>query len=243
VTYVISEHSPKRAAALRFGRELAKAMARRDVGSRPVSEAAGTGRNSVRNWLHGRNLPRIETARKLAEVLDTPQLATLAVELRRKACETCGQPFIDDTGADNRRFCGPDCQRVAEKKRLGTTSRFEAAIIAERRLATHKAAVAAYCGSCEPGGRCVTAECKLRPVSPLPLFADRLDIDPVASRKRNRWEGTADQDAARMRGVWAGYSPEERQARIEKAAMASKVARGLVRTDGPMAIAPSRLGQ
>ena len=227
MSYLIPEHSTKRDRAIRFGRELTRAMRARDVGSRAVAEAVGSGRNSVRHWRDGRMLPRLDTARKLAEALDWPRLAALADELRRKACPIDGLTFVDDSGSDNRLYCSPACQRVAEKQRVGSTVDKRAAI-AERRLLAHQRAVADYCAGCEPSGRCVTADCPLRPVSPLPLFDSRLDIEPVRSRRRNRWEGTGADDSARQTAVWARYTPEERQARIDKAAEASKRARGLV---------------
>lgn len=227
MTFPIPSSSPKAARAERFARELNRAMKARDVGARPVVEAIGTGRSAIRLWRSGRGLPRLETCGRLAAALDWPRLEALGRELRTKACEVDGLPFVDDTGSDNRRFCSPSCQRVAEKKRLGSTVDKRAAV-AERRLLAHQAAVAAYCAGCEPSGRCVTADCALRPVSPLPLFERRLDVDPAASRRRNRWENHREADSARQTGVWARYSPEERAARIARAAEASKVARGLV---------------
>lgn len=227
MTFTIPEHSSKRPRAQRFGRELERAMKARDVGTRTVADAIGSGRTAVMYWRTGRMLPRLETTRKLAEALDWPRLATLGAELRRKICPIDEVAFVDDSGSDNRLYCSPLCQRVAEKRRMGSTIDKRAAN-AERALTAHRQAVAAYCGACEPSGRCVTAECELRPISPLPLFESRLDIEPVRSRRRNRWEGSHEADSARQAGVWARYTPEERAARIAKAAHASKVGRGLV---------------
>jgi DNA-binding XRE family transcriptional regulator len=227
VSFTIPEHSTKRARAERFGRELKRAMKTRDVGTRTVAEAVGGSRTSVMYWRTGRMLPRLETARKLAAALDWPRIETLALELRRKLCQVDQVAFVDDSGSDNRVFCSASCQRVAEKLRMGSTVDKRAAV-AERRLSAQQQAVAAYCDGCEPSGRCVTADCALRPVSPLPLVDARIDIEPVRSRRRNRWEGSHEADSERQRRTWAGYTPEERQARIERAAAASKVARGLV---------------
>lgn len=227
MTHLIAEHSTKRDRAIRFGRALERSMKRRDVGTRTVAEALGSSRTTVMYWRTGRLLPRIETVRRLAAALDDEALVTVALELRGKRCETCDVAFVDDSGSDNRRYCSASCQRVAEKKRVGSTVDKRAAV-AERRLVDHQRAVADYCNGCEPSGRCVTADCPLRPVSPLPLFADRLDVDPVTSRRRNRWEGSHEADSRRQTDIWARYTPEERQARIDRAAEASKRARGLV---------------
>lgn len=228
MTFPIPSTSPKAARAERFARELNRAMKARDVGARPVIDAIGTGRSAIRLWRSGRGLPRLETCQRLAAALDWPRLEVLGRELRTKACEVDAVPFVDDTGSDNRRFCSPSCQRVAEKRRMGSTVDKRAAV-AERRLVDHRAAVAAYCAGCEPSGICITADCALRPVSPLPLGERRTtNVEVAASRRRNRWEDHREADSVRQAGVWARYSPEERQARIDRAAEASKVARGLV---------------
>jgi hypothetical protein len=226
VSYTIPVTSTKRDRAVRFGRELERAMQTRGVGARPVAEAVDCGRTAVMYWRTGRILPRLESARKLAEALDWPRLVDLAVELRRKRCEVDDVPFVDETGSDNRRFCSMSCQRVSEKLRTGSTTTHRAAN-AERKLLVHQRAVAAYCAGCEPAGRCVTAECALRPVSPLPLFESRLDIAPARPKPHNGYREIG-ADSARMSRVWASYTPEERAARIAKTAQASKVGRGLV---------------
>lgn len=227
MTFEIPVGSLKHDRAIRFGRELVRAMKARDVGSRTLADGAGCGRSAIRAWQEGRMLPRIEMARRLAAALDWPRLASLGVDLRTKRCPIDDRPFTDDSGSDNRVYCGPSCQRVAEKRRIGSTVDKRAAN-AERRLTIHRQAVETYCGGCEPEGRCVTPDCALRPVSPLPLFDSRIAVEPVRSRSRNRWEGTSEADATRQAGVWARYTPEDRQARIDRAAEASKRARGLV---------------
>src|SRR6185369_15309505 len=119
-----------------------------------------------------------------------------------------------DSGSDNRLYCSASCQRVTEKKRIGSTVDKRAAN-AERRLTVHQAAVAAYCAGCEPGGRCVTPECALRPVSPLTLFASRLDVPVVLPKPHNGYREPG-ADSARMQRTWDAYTPEERQARIAR---------------------------
>lgn len=226
MTHTIPTTSTKSDRAIRFGRELEKAMKARGVGSRSIAEPIGASRTSVMYWRTGRILPRIETAGKLAAVLAWPRLQQLAIELRRKACLTCAAEFVDDSGSDNRTYCSASCQRVKEKLRIGEDRRTRAAR-AERHLTIHQRAVAAYCGGCEPDGRCVTPECDLRPVSPLPLADRPLDIDPARPKPHNGYRAPG-ADSTRMSRVWAGLTPEQRQARIDRAAQASKVARGLV---------------
>jgi DNA-binding XRE family transcriptional regulator len=229
VTHLIGPTSTKTDRAIRFGRELERAMKKRDVGRRPVAAAIGASDTSVMYWRTGRILPRIVTAQKLAEALEWPRLASLAIELRKKRCIVDDVEFVDDSGSDNRVYCSVSCQKVKGKRDVGIDRRTRAAI-AEGRLKLHQDAVIAFCAACEPGGRCYAAECELRPVSPLPLFEDREPVNPVQSRG-NGWIEAETRRAAAERaqtGIWARYSPEERQARIDRAAEASKRARGLV---------------
>jgi len=226
MSVTIPEGSLKSDRAVRFGNELKKALKARGVGMRTVSEATGMGRNAVHNWRDGRNLPRIESCRKIAEALDWPRLAELGISLRQKACDVDGVTFLDNSGSDNRRYCSASCQDVAEKRRKGTPAPQRGAA-AERRLLVARRAIAAYCNGCEPSGRCVTAECALRPVSPLPLYDGRLDVPIVQPRPHNGYREPG-VDSARMRRVWAAYTPEERQARIDRTAERSRQGRGLV---------------
>jgi transcriptional regulator with XRE-family HTH domain len=226
VSETIPARSLKSDRAIRFGQELKRAMKARGVGQRTIAMATGMSRNAIHNWRDGRNLPRIESCRKIAEALDWTRLAALGEELRRKTCAIDGVAFLDDSGSDNRVYCSPSCQRVAEKRRIGSTIDKRAAV-AERRLGLAQRAVAAYCAGCEPSGRCVTPECELRPVSPLPLFAERLNVPLVQPMPHNGYREPG-ADSARMHRVWDRYEPDERAARVARAAEASKVARGLV---------------
>jgi hypothetical protein len=225
MSHLIPVVSTKSDRAIRFGRELERAMKTRGVGRRPVAVAVHASDTSVMYWRTGRILPRIVTAEKLAEALEWPRLATLAAELRRKACLVCGAEFVDDSGSDNRRYCGLSCRSVRGKATVGVDRRQRAAM-AERRLTAHQRAVAAYCAGCEPSGRCITPECALRPVSPLPLFEERLDVASVTRSPRNGYRAPGQQTAITT-GVWARYSPEERADRIAHAASMGRRARGL----------------
>lgn len=225
MSHLIAPGSTKSDRAIRFGRELDRAMRARGVGRRTVAEALGASGTSVMYWRTGRMLPRQETARRLAEALDWSRLATLAAELRRKACLLCGTEFVDDSGSDNRAYCTRLCQRTRQKSLVGTDRRTRAAV-ADRRLRGHQLAVAAFCGACEPSGRCVAPDCELRSVSPLPLFDDRLAIDPVVAKPHNGYREPGTQRLATA-AVWARYQPGERAARIARAAAASRKARGL----------------
>lgn len=225
MTHLIPIVSTKSDRAIRFGSELDRAMRTRSVGKRPLAAAIGASETSVMYWRTGRILPRLATAEKLAEALAWTRLAGLARELRAKSCQTCGTRFVDDSGSDNRRYCGLSCRSVKRKSVVGVDRRQRAAI-AERRLLAHQRAVGEYCLGCEPDGRCRTADCALRPVSPLPLYGAPPDIVALGPSLAHGRRAPGAQ-AASMRSMWARYTPNERAERLARMQSASRVARGL----------------
>ena len=112
-------------------------------------------------------VPRLDTARRLADLLDWPRLTEIIVASRTYTCVVCPRTFVYD-GMGPRRYCSSACQTVVDKMRLGRPVRVMA-VRAERALALHATAVAAFCKTCEPDGQCKTRDCELRSVSPLPL--------------------------------------------------------------------------
>lgn len=228
MTYTIPATSTKRDRAIRFGKALDRAMKGRDVGTRLVAEALGASRTTVMYWRTGRILPRLATAQLLAAALDAPELIRTCMELRTKACLVDGVRFVDDTGSDNRAYCSSSCQRVGRKRLAGRDVR-QSAVRAERALARHRTAVETFCRGCEPDGWCKVAECALRSISPLPLVDERVAIVPVVSSKRNGWTDPdrRERESVRTTAAWAAMDPAARQARIDKAAEASRRARGL----------------
>jgi hypothetical protein len=217
VSHPILLNQGKRDRAILFGRELDKAMKRRGVGARPIIDVGGPSRSAIRSYRSGRNLPRVDTARRLADALEWPRLAELALELRTKTCPMDRRTFMDESGSDNRIYCSPECQRLAEKKRIGY-DRGPTVAKLERHLRIHQDAVAAFCHDCEPNGVCVTVDCALRPVSPLPLGERRPEhVAQAIARPHNGFRDPG-ADSRRMSRVWDDYTPEQRQARIDKAA-------------------------
>lgn len=112
MTVRLSRGSPHAPAAALLGAELVRAMSERGVGQRVVAEAAGVSRASVVEFRHGRNLPTVPVARRIAEALGWPRIASIVEEARRRTCATCGASFTQDTGRP-RRFCSIPCRRVS----------------------------------------------------------------------------------------------------------------------------------
>ena len=125
-----------------------------------------------------RNLPRLDTAIRLAECLSNDLLAEIVREARTENCQRCGTPFLNEGGAP-KKYCTEECLRIAAKIRQALASKTPlrsqlnvakqdlAATVDE--LTSHKASVLAMCRTCEPFGYCRTPTCALRLVSPLPL--------------------------------------------------------------------------
>lgn len=167
MTTPLAPDSPRRAVARRFGSELRKAMTTRHATVRGTATNIGLSRTLLHFYRDGVNLPRIETAERLALELDWPRLMSIALEARTGACELCGTSFPAQ-GSGNKRYCSEDCRRVACARRSGTSTRGRA-VVAERRATRLAAAIDAFCRACEPDGVCRMADCQLRDVSPLPV--------------------------------------------------------------------------
>ena len=116
MTVPLSPGSSRGIAAARFGAELAKAMRARKVGQIRLAEAAGCARSAIPAWRSGRNLPRVGTAAKLAEVLEWPKLTEIARSGRTLTCARCGRPFVNNGGGPAR-YCSPDCRNVDQQLR------------------------------------------------------------------------------------------------------------------------------
>lgn len=171
MTYKLGPTSPRRADALAFGTQLRRAMTRMKIGRRRLEKLAGVGDTSIANYRAGLSLPHLETAHRLADALQDDQLITLIVKARTFTCPIDERTFVYD-GEGPRTYCSPSCQRVAEKKRAGRSTRARA-YTAENRVTLLQQAVDAMCRSCEPNGLCRTADCPLRAASPLPLAVSR----------------------------------------------------------------------
>ena len=173
--------------AKKFGAQLQRAMTARKMRPFHVFKAAGGGFShfSFDAWLHGRALPRLDRAIKLADILDWPKLAEICREGRTGTCQRqgCGRSFMTE-GGKCRMYCSPRCYKIAheyelgyahaERKKAGGAQALLLKQAAEGRAALEelqelRRSVATMCDECEPEGYCRTPNCPLRVVSPLPL--------------------------------------------------------------------------
>lgn len=227
MTVPLAPGSPRRVLAKRFGAELTRAMKKKGVGQKRLGEQLGVASSNVASWRVGNNLPRLETAQRLASGLDCPVLVEIVLEGRQGQCETCRKTFINQGGGP-KRFCSQECRDVKARMREGVEPRHRA-IVAERRLADHVAAVEAMCRRCEPEGLCRDMECPLRSVSILPL-ANRPDdavkvtkapgawgdyeakLASVREANARRWDREGERERASVMSAerWASMTDEER---------------------------------
>lgn len=131
MTVPLAAGSPRAAHALRFGQELTRAMAARKVGGPRLSAASGCTKASIFNWRHGGNLPRMDTAARLAEVLDWPKLVVIARAGRSAPCRRCGRSFVNEGGSPAL-YCSVACREVADQLRKpGPAAEFATVVRAE----------------------------------------------------------------------------------------------------------------
>jgi hypothetical protein len=243
MSYTIPPGSPKSVKAAAFGRELVKACKTRGIPFNGLERAIGTGHSSLDNYRRGLILPKVETAKALAAVLDWPRLATMIVEARTFVCARhgCGRTFRNDTGAP-RRYCTAMCLRInanlriAEQRmrragqsgdartRAAAMRRLKSGLaIADERSKLLESAIAGMCEGCEPEGICHTVECPLRPFSPLPIAVHLLRIARPMTDFETRSAGWTPERRARhselMRNRWAdpAWAGPQREKLLAKA--------------------------
>lgn len=111
MTVPLQAGSPRRIAASKFGAELRRAMKAREVGSKSLAPQAGCAPSAIAAWLAGNNLPRLETAVRLAESLRWPKLVPLARAGRNDNCGRCGAEFTNNGGTLTK-FCSRECRDI-----------------------------------------------------------------------------------------------------------------------------------
>lgn len=207
MAYKMSPHSPRRAAAIKLGKRLARLLEERHVSRRGLALHLGTSRSLLQLWIRGDVLPSLENAARLSEALADDELLAIVKAARVGRCP-CGRDFLID-GGNRRRYCSAACQRTEQKVRDGVLPKRDTLA---RQLEVYRQAIDGYCRSCEPEGLCRTADCPLRDVSPLPL------VRPVDVDVAEPWvQGQPDPEtkSAVMRSAWSRLSPAERRARVE----------------------------
>lgn len=128
MTVPLSPGSSRFAAARRFGEELDRAMRTRNVGAKRLGPATGTAISAIGNWRAGLNLPRYDTALRMAAALEWPVLADIVRAARSGRCERCSAEFVNEGGAP-KRFCSTACRHIDEQLRRPTAGAELAAVV------------------------------------------------------------------------------------------------------------------
>lgn len=246
MTRQLSTLSPRLPAARRFAFYLRTSMKDNRVGQIRLAKLTGCASSAIAMWRMGRNLPRLDTALRLAECLSNDLLASIVREARTGACDHCGAPFLNEGGAP-KKYCSEACLTIAAKIRHALAPRTPlkhrfTALKAEvkstnEQLANHKVSVLEMCRSCEPAGYCRTPSCPLRPISPLLLIDSIRDVpmatpasglwgaehrektlETMRAANKRRWDrpGERDLQSEQMRARHAALTPEQHAAWVSK---------------------------
>lgn len=156
--------------ARQWRKALRMAMSRAAVRSVDLKRALGVSHSVIYSWRSGKGFPSLPLAAAVAEHLHADGLLELALRLRTKTCAVCGVEFVDAGSQMKAVYCGKAC-RNARRLMLDRERAAMSSTMTTHRLFTYREAVARYCRGCEPAGMCLTFDCDLRPVSPLPLVA------------------------------------------------------------------------
>lgn len=152
-----------------FAEALTEAMTARGVSGNELGRLIGANGNCVSRWIRGITFPSIRYADAAADVLEWPQLRTIAVKALSKRCgrASCRKRFMATSRHRlDARFCSPACQMANTKARFEAKKRKAG----QARMDALERAITAFCRSCEPEGICRTSDCLLRGFSPLPLI-------------------------------------------------------------------------
>ena len=155
-----------------LGRYMKRAIRRRGLLYVDVANAIGTSDVTVSHWCSGRRLPMLSMVAAVSELIGDERMLAYAKRLRTKCCVMCGRSYVDLQKQMRATTCSHHCS-----KRKWARQRHQRAVdkskLVRAALDRHRKAVAAYCAGCEPAGYCLTPECPLRDVSPLPLLRER----------------------------------------------------------------------
>lgn len=116
----LSSTSQRRTSAARFANALRVAIKKRGGSKVRVADAAAIPRSNLGYYLAGRNLPTLEVAHRLADVLDADELVRIVIAGRTVRCGRpgCKREFLYEGGRP-KVYCSEDCAGLAAKMRSG----------------------------------------------------------------------------------------------------------------------------
>ena len=177
----------------KLGNLIRRAMTNRGWTVTAFSKEIGYSPGNLSMARSGLRLPAPETIARIADALDAPGIVEAYREVRETTCGECERAFIPGARWGRARFCSRRCRQKhhsriwSAKRRVKDDVRLRIVVLGLRSsirgldseiaeqgdaLAVYRAAVDAFCRSCEWSGVCRTPDCELRPVSPLPLATE-----------------------------------------------------------------------
>ncbi len=168
-----------------FAAPLVRAMTEQGIGSSALAAQIGCDYTYINVLRRGEHWPSHLMAVRIAEALVEPRLASMSLARVQRNCDVCGRGFLlRSARGKTKKRCSKRCTVTANRRNAAERDRIRGirdkalrervGMISRVRLTEHQEAVAAFCRACEPEGLCRTAECELRPVSPLPLAKVRV---------------------------------------------------------------------
>jgi len=153
-----------------FAAELKKALDRNNLTAPQLAQEAGIKYSRVHHWVSGRSMPSIHVIQQICDLLGDEEIMIATVRVNTRICSNCSKEYIQESSQGRSFLCGPECRQQSNrlKSKIGKSSIQLAQYVPQDE---YRLSVDAYCKGCEPAGVCVTPECALRPVSPLPLFS------------------------------------------------------------------------
>lgn len=225
MTTPLPPDSHRRLHSRKLGAHLTRTLAARKISKRGLAGTLSTSRSLLILWCKGDVLPSLDQARELAEALSDPKILEIVQEGRMLTCPVCQRRF-EWIGGGRATYCSDRCRKYGANS---VNRRRSNIALVENELALFRDRVVAFCTACELDGICKTADCELRPVSPLPLRAP-VDVDAAqpwergpltdegrarqAEARERRWSrpGERERWGAHMRAVHPANDPERRDA-------------------------------
>ena len=153
-----------------FAAELKKALDRNNLTISQLAREVGIKYDRVHHWVSGRSMPSIHVVQQICDALGDEEIMIAAVRVNTRICSNCSKEYVQESSQGRSFLCGADCRQQSNrlKEKTGKSSIQLTQYVAQDE---YKLAVDEYCKGCEPAGICVTPQCALRPISPLPLFS------------------------------------------------------------------------
>ena len=155
-----------------FSGELRRAMSTRGLSEREVERRIGLSYSLVGRYSRGLALPSMDSALRLADVLDWPGLADIMLRHRSHVCEGCGITFVDNGhGGQKRRFCTHACNQRTHRRRAAQVREAKELLVTRREVERFRDTLRAWCMDCTAGeGLCRDDGCAWRGLSVLPYI-------------------------------------------------------------------------